>query len=135
MATEELRVSCVVPASPNRVYAVFMDARQQMAFTGGRAHVEPWIGGKLHTLDLAMTGTFLTLETGRRIVLTLRTVDFPINARDSMVEITLEAVAGGTRVDVLQMGLTKILIPKLEKRWLERILEPMRQHLEKLAAE
>ncbi|MEM7608645.1 MAG: SRPBCC domain-containing protein, partial [Myxococcota bacterium] len=124
---EELRVSTVVHASPNRIYQAWMDERLHSAFTGQRATVDQWVGGRLTAAGDYIDATHVALETGRRIVLTWRTADFPLDAADSKVEISFEPVAGGTRVVVHHTDIPDGQSEKYKKTWRTVYLEPMKK--------
>ena len=98
MDTEEFTVSSVIPASPNRIYSAWMDERHHSAFTGARATVDPWVGGRVVAHDGFIDATHVYLVTGSRIAMTWRTRDFPKGSNDSQVDITFGPVAGGTKV-------------------------------------
>ncbi len=127
MATEELSVSSLISASPNRIYATWMDERRHTAFTGQRSTVDPWVGGRLTAADGYIDATHILLDTGRRIVMTWRTADFPLDAPDSQVEIRFEAVAGGTRVQVHHTGIPEGQRDRYKKTWRSVYLDPMKR--------
>ena len=70
MDTEEFTVSSVIPASPNRIYSAWMDERHHSAFTGARATVDPWVGGRVVSRDGFIDATHVYLVTGNRIAMT-----------------------------------------------------------------
>jgi uncharacterized protein YndB with AHSA1/START domain len=131
MTTEELRVSSLVPASPNRIFAAWMDERQHSAFTGARAHIDPWSGGRVSAWDGYIFGNHLFLDTGRRIVMAWRTTDFPQNAPDSQVDVTLEPVAGGTKVTIAHTGIPEGQSEQYREGWRTHYLDPMRRYFAK----
>jgi uncharacterized protein YndB with AHSA1/START domain len=134
MATEEFRVSALIAASPNRIYSAWMDERQHSAFTGGRATVDPWVGGRHTAWDNYVEGTLVELDTGRRIVMTWRTSEFPAHAHDSRVEVKLEPVAGGTRVTVHHSDIPQGQADQYKKGWRSQYLDPMKRYFGKPGA-
>jgi uncharacterized protein YndB with AHSA1/START domain len=127
MSSVEFRVSSVIPASPNRIYGAWMDERQHSAISGTRIRIDPWVGGRVHGWDGAIFASHLRLETGRRIALAFRTTDFPVDAPDSYVDITLEPAMGGTQVTVVQKAVPGALKKKLEAHWKKSYLDPMKR--------
>ena len=125
MDTEEFTVSSVIPASPNRIYSAWMDERHHSAFTGARATVDPWVGGRVVARDGFIDATHVYLVTGSRIAMTWRTRDFPKGANDSQVDITFEPVAGGTKVEITQTKIPPGLRDACEKIWKELYLDSM----------
>ncbi|MEM9070952.1 MAG: SRPBCC domain-containing protein, partial [Myxococcota bacterium] len=126
-ATEELKVSAHITASPNAIYAAWMDERRHSAFTGRRATVDPWVGGRVTGDDGKIDATHIHLDTGRRIVMTWRTSEFPVKAHDSRVEIRLEPVAGGTTVSVHQTDIPDGLSTSIKKIWRSLYLDSMKR--------
>ncbi|MFW6066689.1 MAG: SRPBCC domain-containing protein, partial [Myxococcota bacterium] len=134
MASEELRVSALIAASPNRIYSAWMDERQHSAFTGGRATIDPWVGGRHTAWDNYIEGTLVELDTGRRIVMTWRTSEFPPTVGDSKVEVQLEPVAGGTRVSVHHTQIPQGQSDRYKKVWRTHYLGPMKKYFGKPGA-
>ena len=134
MDTEEFTVSSVIPASPNRIYSAWMDERHHSAFTGARATVDPWVGGRVVAHDGFIDATHVYLVTGSRIAMTWRTRDFPKGANDSQVDITFEPVAGGTKVEVSQTKIPAGLGEACQAIWKNLYLEPMKDYFAKPGA-
>ncbi len=134
MATEEIRVSALIQASPNRIYAAWLDERQHSAFTGGRATVEPWVGGRHTAWEGFIEGMLVELDTGRRLTMTWRTTDFPKDADDSRVEVRLDPVAGGTKVSIVHTNIPEGHAEKIKQGWKEFYLDPMKKFFSKPGA-
>ena len=128
MDTEELTVSSVIPASPNRIYSAWMDERHHSAFTGTRATVDPWVGGRVVSDDGFIDATHVYLVTGSRIAMTWRTRDFPKGANDSHVDITFESIAGGTKIEVTHTKIPPGLGKACEKLWKKLYLDSMTKY-------
>ena len=101
MAYDSLSVSEIIPARPERIYAAWLSSDEHTAFTGDKAVVEPFVGGKHSTFDGYANGHTVELQPGKRIVQTWRAEDFPLGSPDSRVEVTLEETVGGTMVTIL----------------------------------
>ena len=94
-----IRVSAVIPASPERVYAAWLDSTEHSRMTGGKATVDARRGGRHTAWDGYIHGQNLALVEGKRIVQDWRTTEFPRDAPYSLLEIRLAPAPGGTRVD------------------------------------
>jgi uncharacterized protein YndB with AHSA1/START domain len=134
MATDSIRVSTVIPAHPERVYRAWLDAGEHGAFTGGRASIEPWIGGRHTAWDGYIVGMTLDLDPPRRIVQSWRTTEFPEGSSDSRLEVLLEPVEGGTLVTLVHVEIPEGQGEKYRQGWEDYYLKPMRQYFEKLIA-
>ena len=107
MATESLRMSVVLSASPADVYRAWLDAKEHGAFTGSPAEVNPVIGGRHSAWDGYITGQNLELDPARRIVQSWRTTEFPPEAADSRLRLTLNAVEEGTEL-LIEHGASEV---------------------------
>jgi len=125
MAKVQLRVSSVIPASPNRIYGLWMDERQHSAVAGTRIRVDPWIGGRASGWDGDVFASHLRLEIGRSIVLAFRTMDYPSDAPDSLVQIEFHPAVGGTQLTITQNNVPPELKAALRRHWKKNYLEPL----------
>ncbi|HVJ92863.1 MAG TPA: SRPBCC domain-containing protein, partial [Labilithrix sp.] len=91
MKKEALRVSTTIPAAPTTLYLAWLNPEQHSAMTGGVAKIDPQVGGKFTAWNGYITGKLVTLDLGRRIVMSWRTADFPREASDARVELHFEA--------------------------------------------
>ncbi|MBW2376197.1 MAG: SRPBCC domain-containing protein, partial [Deltaproteobacteria bacterium] len=105
-----------------------MDERHHSAFTGTRATVDPWVGGRVVSDDGFIDATHVYLVTGSRIAMTWRTRDFPKGSNDSHVDISFEPVAGGTKVEVTHSKIPPGLGKACEKLWKKLYLDPMTKY-------
>src|SRR5580693_8875711 len=101
MGHETVRVTAVLPASADRIYAAWLDSREHSRMTGSVAVVDPAIGGEHSAWDGYIEGKNLELEPARRIVQTWRTSDFPLGHGDSRLEVHLLEVPGGTEITLI----------------------------------
>ncbi len=134
MSEENFRISSVVLASPNAVYSAWLDERKHSAFTGGRATVEPWVGGRHTAWDGYIEGMLTGLDTGRRISMTWRTTDFPADALMSRVEVDLEPVPGGTKITIAHFDIPEGQEEQYKKGWRSNYLDPMKKFFSKPGA-
>jgi len=135
MGHEAIRLSTVIPATPQMVYLAWLDSAQHSAFSGaGVSKIDPNPGGKFALSDGYITGKFISLDFGRRIVQSWRTNEFQKTDRDSRLEVHLEAVFGGTRITLLHSGLPTGTADKYRQRWLDNYFTPMKNFFGKADA-
>jgi uncharacterized protein YndB with AHSA1/START domain len=101
MGLESIRVSAVLPASPERIYQAWLNSAEHAAFTGSAADIDPKVGGHFTASDGYIEGTTLELEPSRRIVQSWRSSDFPVGCGDSRLEVLLDGTEGGTTVTLV----------------------------------
>jgi uncharacterized protein YndB with AHSA1/START domain len=123
---DSLSLSEVIPAPPDRIYAAWLSSEEHSAFTGDKAMVEPFVGGKHSSFDGYAVGQTVELLPGRRIVQTWRAEDFPIGSPDSRVEVTLEETVGGTMVTILHTEIPSGQGSSYRDGWLKYYLEALK---------
>lgn len=134
MAYDSLSISEVIPATAERIYEAWLSSDEHTAFTGDKALVEPFVGGKHSTFDGYAVGQTVELQPGRRIVQTWRAEDFPIGSPDSRVEVTLEETVGGTMVTILHTDIPSGQGSSYRDGWLKYYLEPLKGYFVKVPA-
>ena len=130
---EQITVRGMLAASPDRIYAAWIDGEGHTTMTGSPATVDPHVGGAFSAWDGYITGTTLALEPGRRIVQAWRSTDFPEEAGDSHVEIELSECPGGTEILIRHTDIPAGQGPNYAQGWEEFYLTPMAAHFGELA--
>jgi uncharacterized protein YndB with AHSA1/START domain len=123
---DSLSLSELIPARPERIYAAWLSSDEHSAFTGDRAVVEPYVGGKHSAFDGYAVGQTVELQPGHRIVQTWRAEDFPLGSPDSRVEVTLEETVGGTMVTILHTEIPSGQGANYRDGWVKYYLEPLK---------
>ncbi|MSP63449.1 MAG: hypothetical protein EXR72_24515, partial [Myxococcales bacterium] len=125
---EAIRVSAVIPASPERIYAAWLSGEEHSAFTEALATVEPSVGGRYTAHDGYIEGTNLELEPGRRIVQSWKSSQFPEGHAESRLEVLLIPVEGGTEVVLIHSEIPEGQGEDYAKGWVEHYFEPMARY-------
>lgn len=133
MTMESIRATTVIPASPERIYAAWVDGREHSRMTGGKATVVPRLGGRHTAWDGYIEARIRLLSRGRRIVMDWRTTDFPANAPDSRLEILLAPAPGGARITLIHANIPEGQGERYRKGWEEHYFAPMLKYFEGLA--
>ena len=131
MPLETVRLTAVLPASADRIYAAWLDSGEHSRMTGGKAIVDPSVGGEYSAWDGYIEGKTLELEPGRRIVQSWRSSDFPLGAGDSRLEVHLLDVPGGCEVTIIHTEIPEGQGAQYESGWRDRYLEPMQKYFGK----
>jgi uncharacterized protein YndB with AHSA1/START domain len=119
----------VFPVPPDELYQAWLDGERHGAFTGGAASVEAQIGGRHTAWDGYIEGEVLELEEGRRIVQSWRSLDFPVDAPHSRLELVLEpTVDGGTEVVLTHSEIPEGQGADYEEGWVEHYFKPMQRY-------
>jgi uncharacterized protein YndB with AHSA1/START domain len=128
MPTESVRVSTVLPTSAERLYAAWLDSLEHSRMTGGKASVEPRVGGRHSAWDGYIEGEILALEPGRRIAQSWRTSEFPEGHAHSRLEVFLEDVPGGCEVTLVHSEIPEGQGDQYEEGWATHYFVPMKKH-------
>ena len=126
--TDSIRVSAIVPASPERVYRAWLDSREHSGITRSTATVEAWVGGRHSAWGGSIRGTTLELQPNRRIVQSWYASDFPPGSEDSRLEVLFEPAEGGTLVTINHTGLPLGRGHRYEEGWKDFYLDRMKEY-------
>ncbi len=128
MPTESCRVSGVIAATPEQIYAAWLDSKKHGAMTGGAADITAAVGSRFTAWDGYIEGTTLHLEPGRRIVQAWRTSEFPVGSPDSRLEVLFAPADGGTEVTIIHSDIPEGQGHQYEEGWQDNYLIPMKAY-------
>ncbi|MGQ0504369.1 MAG: SRPBCC domain-containing protein [Myxococcaceae bacterium] len=126
--SQEIELTGVIPASPEKVYRAWLDEAEHTAFTGQKASVDPNVGGEFSTGNGYCQGRNLELEPNCRIVQTWRSTEFPEDSPDSRVELVFEAADEGTRLTLRHTEIPEGQAESLREGWNEFYFEPLTRY-------
>jgi len=110
-----------------KLYKAWLDPVHHAAMSyGGEAVFDPQVGGEYSTGDGYITGKFLELIPGKKLVQTWRTTEFAEDQPDSTVELTFTDTKDGCSFHLVQTGLPEDQVENYKGGWLEYYLEPMK---------
>jgi uncharacterized protein YndB with AHSA1/START domain len=128
MPLDTIRISTVLPASAARVYAAWLDANEHSRMTGGKATVDPVVGGLHSAWDGYIGGKTLELEPDARIVQSWRTSQFPASHPHSRLEVRLRDVAGGCEITLVHSEIPEGQGERYESGWQGHYFNPMTEY-------
>jgi uncharacterized protein YndB with AHSA1/START domain len=126
----DFTISTQIAASPQRLYAAWLDSAEHSAMTGGEARVNGLVGEEFEAWDGYIHGKNLALEPDRRIVQSWRSSEFTEDEPDSLLEVTFEAVPGGETRITLHHSNLPANGAQYEQGWVESYFEPMKEYFE-----
>ncbi len=103
MQTYTLKQKAIVPATPEEVYEAFTNAKIYSEFTRDKFTGVAEVGEKFTVYDI--TGKFLKLEKGKRIIQEWANSSWPKGFAPSKVELTFKATPKGTEVTLVQSNI------------------------------
>ncbi len=129
MRTKPIRQIIFFKSSPHEVYEMLMDSKKHSKFTGGKANINPKIGGKFTAYDGYIDGVNLELVQNKRIVQKWRGSDWPENHYSTAI-FELEKNDNGTRLIFTQTGVPDEHYEAISKGWVEHYWDKMKKVLE-----
>ena len=125
------RVSAVFPAKPSVVYKAWLSSKGHSAMTGSGAKATARVGGKFTAWDGYIFGRTLELEPDHRILQAWRTSEFPGDAPDSRLEISLEETRSGTKVTITHTEMPPEQTDSYKQGWEDFYFKPMKEYFKK----
>ena len=124
----DFELSALIPAAPKEVYDAWLSSEGHTAMTGGKAQVDPVVGGTFVAWDGYVTGTTLELDPPRRIVQSWRTTNFSDDDPDSRIEVLLEPAGEGTKLTILHTNVPSEHRGYEDGGWKKSYFDPMQDH-------
>jgi uncharacterized protein YndB with AHSA1/START domain len=125
---ESFETSGLIPASPAQVYEAWVGGPGHARMTGAGATSDARAGGAFTAWDGYISGTYLELEPGRRILMAWRTTEFPDDAADSRLEILLDAAPGGTTLTLRHSEIPDGQGEDYKEGWVDNYFVPMKAY-------
>ena len=122
---ENVTLSTIVPASPEKVYRAWLDSAGHAAITGSPANIDGQVGGKFSAWDGYIEGTTLELKPFSRIIQSWRTSDFPDGSPDSRLEVLFEDADEGTRLTLVHTNIPDGQAEEYRQGWEDFYFSPM----------
>ncbi len=121
---ENIKVSDMVPAPPERVYTAWLDSKEHARMTSAIATDEG--DGRFSAWDGYITGRTVSCVPHSKIVQAWRTTEFPSDLPDSVLTILFEKAAGGTKVTLVHEELPEGQGEAYALGWDEHYFAPMK---------
>jgi uncharacterized protein YndB with AHSA1/START domain len=101
--THTIKQKAIIPATPDEVYEAFTNPKIYSEFTGDKFIGNVKVGEKFTVYDIS--GKFLELEKGKKIVEEWVNSSWPKGFAPSRVQLTFNAITEGTEVTLVQSNL------------------------------
>jgi len=118
-------LTTTIPATPEEVYAAWLDSVRHSQMTGGEAIMSDQIGAAVSAWDGYITGRNLELIPAERIVQSWRTSEFTDEHEDSTVTVLLAAVGNGTLLTLDHANVPDEQTSYEEHGWQSNYFDPM----------
>jgi len=118
-----------LPARPERLFDMYLDATEHAAFTGMPVTIEPHAGGVFRAFDGMLSGTILHIEPKTLIVQTWRSVNWPLTAMDSVLTLSFWPAQDGARIEIVHVNVTDEDFAGVCQGWEKYYWTPWRAYL------
>ena len=118
-----------LPASPARLYRMYLDPKQHAAFTGAPVSIAAKAGAKFEAFGGALTGTVLQVVPNRLIVQSWRSTHFGRRDLDSTLVLAFSPVKGGGRIEITHVNVAEIDFAGVSEGWSTYYWVPWRKYL------
>jgi activator of HSP90 ATPase len=126
--TRTITQKVVVSATPDEVYAAFVNARTHAAFTASRATGTARVGAAFSAWDGYITGVHRELVKGRKIVQDWRTTAWPEGAPPSRLELTFKKVGAGTEIRMVHSQVPAEQADSYRQGWVDFYWTPLKAY-------
>ncbi len=131
MKFEVIKQVAIIDASPVEVYEAYVDPKKHAAFTGDSATGTAKVGGEFAAGNGYISGKYLKLEKGKRILHEWTTSEWPEGYPPSLVELILKPKGKRTELTMIHSNVPAEQAADYDQGWKDFYWEPMRKYFEK----
>jgi activator of HSP90 ATPase len=124
-----LITAATLPATPERLYDMYVDAKLHSAFTGSPVTIEARAGAPFRAFDGALTGTILHVEPKKMVVQAWRSMNFPADAIDSILILTFWPQGKEARIELNHINVPESDFAGISHGWEKFYWTPWRAYL------
>lgn len=126
----EFTLTVTINAKAETIYKAWLSSTGHSAITGSPAKVDGTVGGDFLAWDGYIQGMFLELKKNKKIKQAWRTLEFPADAEDSIVEILLEEDQGKTELTLKHSNIPEGQVEDYKTGWEDFYFKPMKQYFQ-----
>ncbi len=118
-----------LPATPDKLFDMYLDAESHAAFTGLPVILEPHRGGVFEAFDGMLSGTILHVEPKTLIVQTWRSGNWPLTAMDSVLMLSFWPAEDGARIELVHVNVPEEDFAGVSQGWEKYYWTPWHDYL------
>lgn len=124
-----LIMAASLPAMPDKLFDMYLDAELHAVFTGLPATIEPHAGGAFRAFDGMLSGTILHIEPKTLIVQTWRSANWPLTVMDSVLTLSFWPAEEGTRIELVHALVPEEDFAGVSQGWEKYYWTPWKSYL------
>jgi uncharacterized protein YndB with AHSA1/START domain len=121
----------VIDGSPSDVYEAFVNPKKHAEFTWSPATGAPRVGGMFTAWGGYISGRYIELEKGKRVVHEWMTTEWPPSYPPSVVELTFRPMGNKTRLTMVHSKVPAEQAESYAEGWKESYWEPLKKYFAK----
>lgn len=118
-----------LPAEPDKLFDMYLDAESHAAFTGLPVTIEPRAGGLFRAFDGMLSGKILHIEPKTFIVQTWRSSNWPLTAMDSVLTLSFWPAEDGARIELVHINVADEDFAGVSQGWERYYWTPWHDYL------
>jgi uncharacterized protein YndB with AHSA1/START domain len=120
-----------LPASPSRLYQMYLDPKLHAAFTGSAVKIAARTGARFEAFGGAISGTILKIVPNRLIIQAWRSTHFGKRDLDSILVLAFKPQGKkGGRIELTQVNVAERDFAGVSEGWWKYYFLPWRAYLE-----
>jgi len=127
--TRIIQIAASLPASPDRLFDMYLSSEEHAAFTGSAVSVAPVAGSPFSAFDGVITGTILQVVPKRLIVQSWRSPHWGAADLDSTLILTFLPENDGARIELTQVNVVENDFAGVCHGWEKYYWTPWREYL------
>lgn len=124
-----IQSAAFLPASPDRLFDMYLDAVTHAAFTGAPVEISAQPGARFRAFDDRLSGTILHVSPKRLIVQTWRSINFAPVDVDSTLILSFWPQGDGGRIELVQVNVSGQDYAGVSQGWEKYYWTPWREYL------
>ncbi len=131
MKFETIKQVTIIDASPIEVYEAYVDPKKHAAFTGDTATGTARVGGMFAAGSGYISGKYLELEKGKKILHEWTTTEWPRGYPPSLVELTFKPRGKKTELTMVHSKVPAEQAEDYHQGWKDYYWVPLKKYFEK----
>jgi activator of HSP90 ATPase len=124
--------TAVLPASPDRLFDMYLDPKQHAAITGADVSISSQPGAEFKAFNGMLSGRVLAITPKRMIVQTWRSSNWRADDLDSILILTFDHDSAGGRIELAHVNVPDHDYDGVNEGWEKFYWTPWRRYLEGL---
>jgi activator of HSP90 ATPase len=126
---QNIIMAASLPASPDKLFDMYLDPVAHAAFTGLPVTIAPRAGSVFRAFDGMLSGTILHIEPKSLIVQTWRSANWPLSAMDSVLTLSFWSEKDGARIELVQVNVPDEDFAGVSQGWEKYYWTPWHNYL------